>query len=91
MNKDEVSMLIQESPKLNDFINDSNCYIDFCISGVPVYIFKEDVGVGLYYRLPYNEHFNYEDVASFMKYAIPILSKKLEEKRKQDRNVDPAT
>lgn len=91
MTKNEISVLIKTSPKLNDFINAPKGYIDFKVSNVPVYIFKEDIGVNYYYKFPYNEHFNYKDVVSFMKYAIPILSKILEEKRKQDRRVEPAT
>jgi hypothetical protein len=47
----------------------------------PIYIFKEDVGIGMYYKLPYISNFNYENVVTFVDFAIPILTEMLKKER----------
>lgn len=87
MEKEIIRRLINRNDSLKDFINGTYGYINYCVSGVPVCIFKEDVGVSLYYKLPYNPNFDYEKVVEFMKYAIPILSEMLEEERAKNLNI----
>ena len=82
MNK--IESLIRSNEVFMDFVKGTRSYMEFCIHGVPISIFKEDIGGSFYYKLPYCEYFDYKEVIDFMKQAIPVLSK-LIEKEREDR------
>ena len=84
MTNDEIVKIVNNNPQLNDFIINHNGALSFCIADVPVYIFKEDIGCSYFYRIPYRASANYADLIDFMRYAIPYLSKKLEERRDEN-------
>ena len=84
MTREEIVKIVESKPQLEEFIVNHNAALSFCIAGIPIYIFKEDMGCSYYYRIPYKEGANYADLIDFMKHAIPYLSKKLEEKRSED-------
>ena len=76
-----VRNMIEQNPAFNDFLDGNKAYMSFSICDVQVLIFKEDEGTSYYYKLPWHEGVNYAGVRTFMRYAIPILSELLEEKR----------
>lgn len=81
MTNEEIVKIVNSNPQQNDFIVNHNAAMSFSIANIPIYIFKEDSGCSYYYRIPYKEGANYEYVIDFMKYAIPYISRKLEEWR----------
>lgn len=81
MTKNEVNKIIKANNRLNDFINGTQGYIELHVCNLPIWVFKEDEDVKMYYKLPYIPNFNYEDVVTFMKYAIPILTEMLKKER----------
>jgi len=76
-----VKKMIEQNPAFSEFLDGNKACMDFSIGEVKVLIFKEDVGTNYYYKLPWHEGLNYAGVKTFMRYAIPILSELLEEKR----------
>lgn len=83
MNKLEVKKQIESSDLFNDFISNSNGKLDVTVMGVPIRIYKEEVGASYYYLFPYDEKYNYSDVADFMQLAIPVISELIEKRRKE--------
>ena len=81
MNKLEVKRLVESNKMLNEFVNSANGQLDVPVNGVPIRIFKESVGVSYYYRFPYDEKYNYSDVADFMHWAVPVISELVEKRR----------
>ena len=81
MEEEKVRQFIKHNAYLKQFIEGDVGCIEFKVSGVPIIIYKKNVGVEPYYKLPYNPKFNYAEVVDFMKYAIPILSQMLEKER----------
>ena len=84
MTREEMVTIVNNNPQLEEFIVNHNAALSFCVAEIPIYIFKEDTGCSYYYRIPYKEGANYADLVDFMKYAIPYLSKKLEERRNEN-------
>lgn len=81
MNKLEVRKLIESNKMLNAFINSPDGQIEVLVRNVRIRIFKEDIGANYYYRLPYNAEYNYNEIADFMKLAVPVISELVEKRR----------
>lgn len=81
MTQSEIKTMIENNESFQEFINGEKASMSFNISGVPVFIFKEDIGTSYYYKLPWYKGAKYVSVTNFMKQAIPLLSKMLEKKR----------
>jgi len=83
MNKKDVENIIRSNKEIENFIEGRSGVFNCNVDGVPISIFKENIGTSYYYncRLSWNEKFDYKKVSQFMKYAIPIISKMLEEER----------
>ncbi len=84
MTYQEVEKLIKENSHFQDFLTNHHGAMMFEIENVSIVIFKENIGTSFYYRLPYQQDADYTKVCDFMRFAIPILSKSLEQKRTQD-------
>lgn len=81
MNRYEVEKLIDQSSSFEDFICNQHGKLEFQIEGIPIGIYKEEVGVRIYYQLPYDANYDYMVVCDFMKYAIPFLTSLIEKKK----------
>ena len=81
MTKSGVKKIIEQDPTFSEFVDGNKAYMSFSICGVHVLIFKEDAGTSYYYKLPWQKGLDYPCVETFMKYAIPVLSELLEERR----------
>ncbi|MBR5983640.1 MAG: hypothetical protein IK025_07985 [Bacteroidales bacterium] len=81
MNKQEIENIIKSSNEIKDFIEGRNSVFNCNVEGIPISIYKENIGTSYYYRLPWNAKFDYNKVSKFMRYAIPIISKMLENER----------
>lgn len=80
MTKIEIEKALMSSPMLNDFISGSAASLSVKIGGVDAYVYKENCSnVSLYYKIPYSENKNYCEIYDFIKYAIPILVRMLED------------
>lgn len=79
--KSGVKKMIEQDSAFSEFVEGNKAYMSFSICGVQVLIFKEDVGTSYYYKLPWQNGLDYPCVKTFMKYAIPVLSEILEERR----------
>lgn len=77
----KVEDMIKKNKSFHDFVKGEKGCMEFNPYGVQISIFKEETGCGYYYKLPYNESCSYENVVTFMKKAIPIISKMIEEER----------
>jgi len=84
MTKFEVKKMIEQNDSFREFIEGKSAFMTFYPYSVQVLIFKEDIGTGYYYKVPWHKGVEYNGVRTFMKYAIPILSEMLEAKRKED-------
>ena len=76
-----VKKMIEKNPVFNEFLDGNKACMSFAICGVQVLIFKEDLGTSYYYKLPWQTGLDYPCVKTFMRYAIPVLSELLEERR----------
>lgn len=81
MTKEEIKTMIENNEGFQGFLNGDKASMSFNIDGVVVFIFKEDVGTSYYYKFPWYEGAKYNSASSFMRQAIPILSKMLEDRR----------
>ncbi len=77
----DLEYYIRSNPDFVDFVKGKTGHMDFLINKVPVCIYREDIGVSFYYRLPYNASFDYGGVVDFMKQAIPVISRIVEDER----------
>lgn len=84
MDKQEVENLINNSKQIQDFLAGTVHTLTCSVAGTHICIFKEDVGVSYYYKLPWNKNIDYTIVSDFMKFAIPIISKMIEEERNKN-------
>ena len=83
MNRDDIKRLIESSETINDFISGGSSCLPIIVHRIPIFIYKEGIGGSYYYRLPYCEQYDYYKVAEFMRFAIPIISKMIEERREE--------
>lgn len=81
MTEEEIIEAIKKSPNLQDFVRNDRASVSIKVCGVPIVIYKEDVGGAYYYKVPYDSRYNYEGVEDFMKIAIPKLEKEIEHER----------
>ncbi len=63
------------------FMSGTRGSLDITVSGVPVAIYAEEIGVKYYFKIPYDQKYDYNVAAEFMRYAIPALSRELEDRR----------
>lgn len=85
MNSLELSIRcqIESNEGFNDFIDGKRSQFEVNVCGVPVYIYWNGDCGELYYQQPCIAGYNYNDVLEYMKYAIPIISKMLAERKSQ--------
>lgn len=83
MNKTELQQLIESSVGFDDFIDGKQSQLKVIACGVPIYIYREDNYSDYYYQLPYNAEYDYSAAIEFLKNAIPIISRILNEKNTQ--------
>lgn len=83
--KEAIEELILGDEQISHFVQSELGHIEFNVCGVPIVIFKEEQGGSFYYRLPYDERYDYNKVSEFMQVAIPIISDLInkENKKKQ--------
>ena len=81
MTEEEIIEAIKKSANLQDFARNDKASVSIKVCGVPIVIYKEDVGGAYYYKVPYDSRYNYEGVVDFMKTAIPELKKEIERER----------
>lgn len=94
MNKQEIENYIKKHEAFQAFVKEGCGFIDCIISNVHVRIYKEEVGCQFYYKIKDTENANYKEVVEFMEYAIPTLSRLIEEERERQRRnkgfIDPS-
>ncbi len=83
MNKSELKQLIESSVGFDDFIDGKQSQLKVIVCGVPVYINRGDNNSDYCYQLPYKAEYNYSVAFEFLKNAIPIISRILNEKNTQ--------
>ncbi len=83
MDASTVKNMILHDACFQNFINNSRASMCVEIGTIPIIIFKEDVGINFYFRLPRQSDTDYSEVYEFMRHAYPILSTLLEQKRKE--------
>lgn len=81
MKECEIKELIRASSMFTSFVNGQNSSIELSVYNVPIVIYKEMSGVSFFYQVPYDKKYDYDSIAGFMKIAIPVLSKMIEEER----------
>lgn len=81
MNREQIIQLVRSHIKIVDFVKNNSSSIEFNIDGVPIIIFKEEVGTSFYYKIPFKQEYMYDNIVDFMRIAIPELSKLVENER----------
>lgn len=86
MTKENLLNIFESRPQYQKFLKRECKYLDVRIDDVDILFFAEESGVGAYLRYPYVLNDQHEHVISFLKYAIPELSERVEEQRLKDLN-----
>ena len=81
MNKTELNKFLNRGD-IKEFIGNDKLMLLFVYDQCPMYIVKENIGVGFY--LQFDNTRDYSRIKEFVLEAKPILSKMLEEKRNKE-------
>lgn len=81
MNESKIKELIVNNSMFQYFVSNQSASIEFVIKNVPVVIYKEESGTSFYYKVPYDKNYDYACIVEFMKIAIPVLNKMIDEER----------
>ena len=84
MYQENVLNLIKSKPEYESFLRRERKWLDVCIDGVQILFIAEEKGVGAYLRYPYVLGDEHKKLMTFLQYAIPELSERVEEQRLKD-------
>ena len=80
----KVSKLIESRPNYQSFLKRECKCLDVNLNGIDVLFLAEDEGIGAFLRFPYMSDTQHEQVISFLRSAIPIISQRIEKLRDKD-------
>lgn len=80
----EVSKLIESRPNYHSFLKRECKCLDVNLNGIDVLFLAEEEGIGAYLRFSYMSATQYEQVISFLRCAVPLISQRVEKQRDKD-------
>lgn len=89
LNRESIRELIKNNKSLKSFISGDTGIMPIDDFGLPIVIFKEDVGASYYFRLPLDQNVDYSGVETIIKECVKYISELLEEKRDSEICLNP--
>lgn len=81
---ENILNLVKSKPEYQTFLKRECKWLDVCVYGVQILFIVEEKGVGAYLKFPYILGDQHKELMSFLRYAVPELSKRVEEQRLKD-------
>lgn len=78
-NQETVMRFLKSNGNFDDFLNGVHAGISYRLGNVDFLLYRNDIGVQLYYPSPYNPAVEYSIVDTFFTVCRPILSKLVRE------------
>lgn len=83
MDKQSIIQKIKDDSQFENFVNSDNASMKLNLLGIPLIIFKKDVGVSYYYLGPCDDCRKRKEINEIMDIIIPHLSKLVEDVRRK--------
>lgn len=81
LNRESIREAIKRNKLLDSFISGDIGMLPFDDFGLPIVIFKEDVGASYFFRLGLDQSVDYSGVEIIIKECVKYIGELLEEKR----------